>query len=336
MFYWIYGADKVTDETYNENVYIDTRIQNNRMIINDDIVSVDKWQFRIDRSVPKIIENLGLGELEFFEEVQNYKSLYDGTIENEENEAPSVTGGWVDVTQNCISSYTSNTRKITKNQNAINIYAYGNGSIPAIAIKNNISDIDYYKIYIKFTGQASTTAYTGNSIQLCYLNVDPTKNKFSIYGANDNRIYNEKNMAYYSGNSYNKVMSAYKPVNLNGYLCIFLSLYSATMSSFSFSADLQNCWIVKQDNYIKLANLAGIQLTSTDVTELLTQENLSKICKSPNAVEYMIQQCTGDFMCELLLNNEAIGYLSPHVKKKMSQNVNWNKFITIYEKQDLF
>lgn len=45
---------KVTDETYDQNEYINTKIVQNGMTINGDIVLVDGWNFEIDRTVPKI------------------------------------------------------------------------------------------------------------------------------------------------------------------------------------------------------------------------------------------------------------------------------------------
>lgn len=53
--------DKRTDTTYNENSYIDNRIneQEGMTVLEGDIVSVDGWKFEIDRSVPKIGKSLG-------------------------------------------------------------------------------------------------------------------------------------------------------------------------------------------------------------------------------------------------------------------------------------
>lgn len=276
--------------------------------------------------------------LEPFEEIKNYKMLYDGMAEIEgEKEAIDITGGWVDITSNCTSSYGTGSKKVSKNQNSINFYCNGNGSIPAVAIKNNMSDIDYYKIYTKFNGKASTTTYTDFSICLYYLNVDPINHKFSIYGSNDNRIDRNEVGIYYKGYSYsNKILSTKKPINKQGYICIYLNTYAQGMTSYNFSADLQECWIVKKDDYSKLANLAGIQQNYIEVEEMLTRQCLLKICSKPRAVEYMINQCTGDFMCELLASDEAIYSLTPEVKKKMKKNENWNKFIYIYDKQELF
>ena len=57
-------TDKLTDVNYNENEYINTKIQANEMIVNGDIVFVNGWQFQIDRSVPEIVANLGKGQPE--------------------------------------------------------------------------------------------------------------------------------------------------------------------------------------------------------------------------------------------------------------------------------
>lgn len=53
--------DKELEESYNENQYINDKILKNEMVIIGDIVSVDRWQFIIDRSVPKIEKSLGKG-----------------------------------------------------------------------------------------------------------------------------------------------------------------------------------------------------------------------------------------------------------------------------------
>lgn len=59
------GMDKRIDTTYNENDYMDAKIdsQEGMIVLEDDIVSVDGWKFEIDRSVPKIGKSLGKEEL---------------------------------------------------------------------------------------------------------------------------------------------------------------------------------------------------------------------------------------------------------------------------------
>ncbi len=53
-------ADKITKpEDYNENEYINNKLKENKMTVNGDLVTVNGWQFLIDRTVPKIIEEFG-------------------------------------------------------------------------------------------------------------------------------------------------------------------------------------------------------------------------------------------------------------------------------------
>ena len=46
-------------EEYNENEYIDKNLNENNMEVSGDIVTVDGWQFKINRSTPEIEKNLG-------------------------------------------------------------------------------------------------------------------------------------------------------------------------------------------------------------------------------------------------------------------------------------
>ena len=57
-------AQKVIDSTYNETTYIDSYLTQKQMIVIGDKVTVDGWQFEIDRSVPKIVIGLGKGQIE--------------------------------------------------------------------------------------------------------------------------------------------------------------------------------------------------------------------------------------------------------------------------------
>ena len=58
------GIDKKTDSKYNENEFIDDRINKNQMtVLENDMVLVDGWVFLIDRTIPTIVESLGKEEL---------------------------------------------------------------------------------------------------------------------------------------------------------------------------------------------------------------------------------------------------------------------------------
>lgn len=54
-------ADKKLNSLYNQDDYLTKKLEENKVIVNGDIVLVDEWQFIIDRSVPKIMQCLGKG-----------------------------------------------------------------------------------------------------------------------------------------------------------------------------------------------------------------------------------------------------------------------------------
>jgi len=51
-------TDKATEPEYNQEDYLDKKIEDNDMEVEEDIVIVDGWQFEIDRNVPKIVNEL--------------------------------------------------------------------------------------------------------------------------------------------------------------------------------------------------------------------------------------------------------------------------------------
>lgn len=57
-------TDKVLKSEYNDTTYINTKLKSQGFGVGGDTVSVDGWLFEIDRSVPKIVESLGRGEVE--------------------------------------------------------------------------------------------------------------------------------------------------------------------------------------------------------------------------------------------------------------------------------
>ncbi len=108
------GMDKQTDTAYNENDYIDSRInsQEEMTVLENDIVSVEGWKFEIDRSVPKIGKSLGKEELNTAIQIETNATIssdytkstitieifYEGeiasiTINGEEKEAPEKQDG---------------------------------------------------------------------------------------------------------------------------------------------------------------------------------------------------------------------------------------------------
>ena len=75
-------ANKYTDETYNENDYIDDYLKGKNMYVVGDIVTVDGWKFEIDRIILQIKKHLGKSKVWINQEVK----AYIGKNENEKYE----------------------------------------------------------------------------------------------------------------------------------------------------------------------------------------------------------------------------------------------------------
>ena len=65
-------AYKYTDEAYNENEYINKYLKNEGMVVIDNVVTVDNWNFEIDRGIPAIKATLGASEIKLTKEVKEY------------------------------------------------------------------------------------------------------------------------------------------------------------------------------------------------------------------------------------------------------------------------
>ncbi|MCI8760290.1 MAG: hypothetical protein HFJ34_04120 [Clostridia bacterium] len=52
-------TEKSTNSNYNENEFIDDALLSADMQVDEDIITVDNYQFQIDRTVPKIVNELG-------------------------------------------------------------------------------------------------------------------------------------------------------------------------------------------------------------------------------------------------------------------------------------
>ena len=96
---------KNSDPNYNENEYIDSQIEKDGMSIDgDDIVTVDKYKFKIDREKLQITEDLGKETLSDFEKLKNsyvQDSLvcwYDGIYNTKSGHDESTTT-WEDLSE---------------------------------------------------------------------------------------------------------------------------------------------------------------------------------------------------------------------------------------------
>ena len=73
-------TDKVATTEYNEQEYVNNRLKKNNMKVEGNIVIVDGWQFKIDRSILKIVEEtqLAVGTIISSEDILNNPQEYYG------------------------------------------------------------------------------------------------------------------------------------------------------------------------------------------------------------------------------------------------------------------
>ena len=100
----------------------------------------------------------------------------------------------------------------------------------------------------------------------------------------------------------------------------------STTLNYSGNITLYSAFLVKEDDWQRLSELAGI--TASTIEELLT--NSSTLLSNKNAVKFMIKQCTGDFMLSALQSDTFLTALNSSAYKTIIQaNEHWNKFLNM-------
>lgn len=141
--------DKHTESEYNENEYIDNRLAEGEMIATGDMVIVNEYQFLIDRTVPKIIDELGKGE--FNESIQitaniGYTDYTNATITVEiayEEEIDTVTIDGIEATKTEDGKYTR-TVNANKTYTIIAKDTEGKLQIETLKVEEISEDLDIY------------------------------------------------------------------------------------------------------------------------------------------------------------------------------------------------
>ncbi len=147
-------ADKITKPEYNEKDYIDNRLKQNNMEVEGDIVTVEGWQFEIDRSIPEIAQSLGK-ETEFKKDTRGKaKFVYDTETQNVAKVEVTIE---IDAS---ISGYTVQYNIVENSDTSTNWVDYTAGS--TIEVRKNITiygriiDKTTNEVGYKFSGKIST------------------------------------------------------------------------------------------------------------------------------------------------------------------------------------
>lgn len=233
-----------------------------------------------------------------YEQLINYTMLYDYG-----DECTDITGGWNGLTVNGWYS------EATKYEN----YLYMHASTASFTTKNKI-DLTNYNTICNVVKNATNMSSTGS---------------FTI-GVGDT-LYNKDGL----GINYGTFTKAKAFTTLGNYIAVLDISEISTNLYYTFwvadsankaYASVYNSFLVKQDDWQPLANLANI--TASSIDDILT--NSTTLLSNKNAVEFMIYQCTGDFMAKAIQSETFLTALNnSQYKTIIMANEHWAKFLNM-------
>lgn len=251
-----------------------------------------------------------------YEQVVNYLMLYDGSLgDTELNECKDVTGGW-DLT------YTNNENYAKKvaSDTYIGVTAKYSGSTKAKIATNNTIDLTNYKEYGFIVDSAGSDKTAHNYYRQVGFVSDSSFLTNTVY-SNDTQIRNLMEVGTQTDIFYVQDLTdakgeyyAYAMAGIDQYDMPETKVY------------IKNAFVAKQDDWSTLANLAGIEATTID--EILT--NSETLLNNKETVEFMIYNCTGDFMANAIRSETFLTALNNSAYKTTIQaNEHWNKFLNM-------
>lgn len=227
----------------------------------------------------------------------NYTMIYD-----EGNEHAEIHGGLTS------SGYTRDgysTRAGTKN--ASNITLTGSASNMTILGTTNLFDVtDYTKVFAR----ANSIKYASNQGGLLYTHIS-------------------KNISD-TGGMYIDVPNKLSIVSLDLTSLTEKNRYFAMCVMGLRTCVFYNVFLVKADDYNTLADKAGITAPSNLAALIADTDSIRSILNSKAAVNFMIKQCTGDFMASFVQSAACLTALdaSPY-KATIQANEHWAKFLAM-------
>lgn len=246
-----------------------------------------------------------------FEQLVNYTMLYDRGFENAEtNECKEVTGGWSGYacTTSWHPSYNQSAPTVVKYDTYIQATHSPSNSLGALLTNNAIDFTGYkkYSLYGYFNSSGSSYAWQQAMIL----------NKTS--GVAD-RLADGDGVA-------NAVKTGWLNTDLtektgSGYIGMGYYYYGITTTTKIYYAVL-----FKSDDWQPLIKLTGMSVGSIDGI----LESSTTLLSNKNAVEYMIKQCTGDFMISAVQSETFLTALNnSQYKTIIMANEHWAKFLNM-------
>lgn len=238
---------------------------------------------------------------EGYEQIINYTMLYDEGIEGE-------TAGVWGKDGYAMSGYTIN--QGTKNADNLYMKVTGDSAISMFGTANKIS-LDDYSL-LGFVNIANDTGGEGKGI-------------FKTFIPNKSDMKSGRVLNGYLGENANKTLVTESVADITG--SYYLAMWAPSSSGYTRSGYIYNIFLTKPDDINTLCDKAGVG--ETDLATLLTDTaSLTAIFNSEDAVNFMVAQCTGDFMVGVLNSESAVALLkaSPYINTVVG-NPHWAKFV---------
>ena len=237
-----------------------------------------------------------------YEQLVNYTMLYDNG-----NECTDITGGWE-------NSFTQGDGTFTKNSNHLYLYVKGSTWKKCAGTKNKIDMSLFSKIYTRCKA-SRTSASPG----ICSWGL--TSEFESNLDGNAEQI--SRGWILTDSNTFD----GFKTLDLSTITNAHVNFkVQSNSSSNATTLYIYDVFMVKEDDWQTLANIAGI--TASSIDDILN--NSSTLLANKEAVDFMIYQCTGSFMASAIQSSTFLTALNSSLYNTIIQaNEHWNKFLSM-------
>lgn len=237
-----------------------------------------------------------------YEQLVNYTMLYDYG-----DECTDITGGWEKAYQYYSTSMNGSSGVVAKNENSISVTgttkAYGSCGV---ATNQKIDNTNYSKLAVLYSEIQDNVAS-----EIFWITT--TNDRYS----NSERIWIGP---YYPSDLQTSPLATFDMTpKTNNRLMLSTWNGNGTITYLALA-------LFKADDWLTLSEKAGI--TATSIDDILT--NSGTLLTNKEAVEFMIYNCTGDFMASAIKSETFLTALnnSPY-KTKILANEHWAKFLSM-------
>lgn len=259
----------------------------------------------------------------------NYTMLYDYG-----NECEEVTGGWV-VNGGVWNSFNGYSMKVGGTAEKLSTCLHlsqsgtsGSYQYVSFATTNKINITPFVECFIKYNSQKVVSGNTyarlcfASDLQMGDLNVNKTHTWVS-YAENMHT-----NIGEYASllliNTNDSAIDTIEEMNDSYYIVPTASFGSSSDGRFDIC--LYNMTFFLEDDWQTLSEKAGISATSLD--DILT--NSATLLSNKEAVEFMIYNCTGEFMVKAVTSSTFLTALNnSEYATLVYANEHWNKFLAM-------